>query len=304
MHEMPLVTVIIIFFNAERFLEEAINSVFDQTYHNWELLLVDDGSSDGSTAVALELAHRHPGRVRYLEHPTHANRGMSATRNLGIRNAHGKYLSFLDADDVWLPEKLSKQTALLERHPQAGMTYGRALIWSSWTDETSPRDHMLPLGVPAEILILPPNLLPQLLRNKVQSPMTSNAMLRRALLERIGGFEEAFKGMYEDQVFFSKVELHTAVYVSGSCLVKYRQHATSCSALSARAGGFRSERWPFLQWLSCYLDSMQVPVDTAVHRALRRELWPYRHPRINILISPIVEIIERARAFVANREAR
>lgn len=304
MHEMPLVTVIIIFFNAERFLEEAISSIFEQTYDNWELLLVDDGSGDGSTALAVELAHRHPRRVRYLEHPTHANRGMSATRNLGIRHAHGKYIAFLDADDVWMPEKLSEQTALLERHPQAGMTYGRALIWSSWTDENSLRDHTLPLGVPAESLISAPNLLPKLLRNKVQSPMTSNAMFRRALLEVIGGFEDEFTGMYEDQVFFSKVELNAAVYVSGSCWVKYRQHATSCSALSARVGSYLSERWPFLQWLSRYLDSMKVPVNPAVRRALRRELWPYRHPRINVLVSPIAEIIERTKAFVANREAR
>src|SRR5687768_6214760 len=95
------VSVVIIFWNAERFIQESIKSVFAQTYPAWELLLVDDGSNDGSTAVARRYTEQHPERVRSLEHPGHANRGMSASRNLGIRYAHGAYIAFLDADDVW-----------------------------------------------------------------------------------------------------------------------------------------------------------------------------------------------------------
>src|SRR5262245_62825418 len=74
----PLVSVITNFLNGEQFLAEAIESVFGQTYGNWELLLVDDGSSDGSTAIAQHYAEQHPDCVRYLEHERHANRGMSA----------------------------------------------------------------------------------------------------------------------------------------------------------------------------------------------------------------------------------
>src|ERR671930_538107 len=101
MGNQPLVSVVVIFLNAERFLQEAIESVFAQTYPAWELLLVDDGSSDESTAIAQCYAAHHAGQVRYLEHPRHANRGMSASRNLGIRHAHGAYIAFLDADDIW-----------------------------------------------------------------------------------------------------------------------------------------------------------------------------------------------------------
>jgi glycosyltransferase involved in cell wall biosynthesis len=301
MHHTPVVSVIVIFFNAEQFFEEAIQSVFDQQYRNWELLLVDDGSSDASTGLAVDLEKRYPGRVRHLEHAAHANRGMSASRNLGIQHARGEYIAFLDADDVWMPDKLSEQVSVLETYPQAGMTYGRGVIWSSWSDSAEAADYMVPLGVPAGSLIAPPNLLPNLVRNKVQTPMTSNAMLRRSVIQHVGGFEEEFTGFYEDQVFFSKVEMHTAVYVSGSCWVKYRQHAGSCSAVSARAGSYLSQRRPFLQWLGGYLDSLDIPAETPVRRALDRELWSCRHPHMNALLSPIVELIERTREFVANR---
>ena len=301
MHHTPLVSVIVIFFNAEQFFDEAIQSVFDQQYRNWELLLVDDGSSDASTGLAVDLGRRFPGQVSYLEHGAHANRGMSASRNLGIQHARGEYIAFLDADDVWMPDKLSEQVSILETYPQAGMTYGRAVIWSSWNGSAEAADYMVPLGVKTGSLIAPPELLPNLLRNKGQTPMTSNAMLRRSVIERVGGFEEEFTAIYEDQVFFSKVELHTAVYVSGSCWVKYRQHPASCSAASARAGSYLSQRQPFLQWLSGYLDSLETPAETPVRRALDRELWPYRHPHVNSLLSPILELIERTKAFVANR---
>src|SRR5438105_1562536 len=104
MSSKPLVSAITIFLNEEKFLQEAIASVFAQTYDNWELLLVDDGSTDASTEIALRYAKQYPEKVRYVEHRGHQNRGMSAARNLGIRNAKGQYIAFLDADDVWLPK--------------------------------------------------------------------------------------------------------------------------------------------------------------------------------------------------------
>src|SRR5215207_10509527 len=133
MSSKPLVSCIIIFLNAERFMREAIESVFAQTYDNWELLLVDDGSTDGSTHMALRYAERHSGKVRYLEHLGHQNRGMSASRNLGLSHAKGEYIGFLDADDVWLPHKLQQQVQILNSHPEAGMVYGTWQYWYSWT---------------------------------------------------------------------------------------------------------------------------------------------------------------------------
>src|SRR5690242_13625262 len=91
------VSVITIFLNGEQFLDQAIESVICQTFTDWELLLVDDGSTDGSTKIAKDYAARHPERIRYFEHPGHINRGMSAARNVGIANARGEYLAFIDA---------------------------------------------------------------------------------------------------------------------------------------------------------------------------------------------------------------
>ena len=90
----PLVSVITIFFNAQKFIEEAIQSVLAQTYPSWELLLVDDGSTDASTEIARGFAEQHLDKVRFLEHDSHKNRGMSASRNLGIRNAVGRIYRF------------------------------------------------------------------------------------------------------------------------------------------------------------------------------------------------------------------
>ena len=109
--DKPLVSAIIIFLNEERFIREAIDSVFAQTCENWELLLIDDGSHDGSTDIARRFAAENPGKVRYFEHQGHQNRGMSVSRNLGVRHAMGQYIAFLDADYVWLPEKLEQQVA-------------------------------------------------------------------------------------------------------------------------------------------------------------------------------------------------
>ncbi|HVX29430.1 MAG TPA: glycosyltransferase family 2 protein, partial [Nitrolancea sp.] len=111
------VSVIIIFWNAEPFLAEAVASVVAQSHPDWELLLVDDGSTDGSTEIAKQLIASDPERMRYLEHPGHANRGMSASRNLGIAHARGAYLAFLDADDVWFPQALAEQVEILRAEP-------------------------------------------------------------------------------------------------------------------------------------------------------------------------------------------
>src|SRR3954470_15736661 len=107
------VSVVVIFKDEERFLAEAVDSVFRQTFDGWELLLVDDGSTDASGEIAREQLARRPGHVRYLRHPGGANLGTGASRNMGAARARGRFLAFLDADDVWLPAKLAEQVALM-----------------------------------------------------------------------------------------------------------------------------------------------------------------------------------------------
>ena len=271
----PRISAIIIFLNEVRFLEEAVRSVLEQGLGVAELLLVDDGSSDGSAILARNLAERHQGRVRYLEHPGHQNRGMSASRNLGLAYASGEYVGFLDADDVWLPDKLAEQVAVLEREPEAGLVYGRTLIWHSGNRAAPAQDFFYDLGVEPDRLYRPPRLFELLLENKAQSPTTCNALMRRSLLDKIGGFEEVFGGMFEDQVFFAKALLEAPAYVDGRVWARYRQHPASCGARSAAAGADVGARRQFLRWLDGYLDN-QPGLDAGVRRDLRREVMQNR----------------------------
>jgi glycosyltransferase involved in cell wall biosynthesis len=140
-----------IFFNSERYITEAIDSVLAQTFTDFELLLVDDGSTDTSSAIARDYVNRSPTTVRYLEHEGHANRGMSAARNLGLRNAVGEFVALIDSDDVWRPNKLAEQLRILELHPGLGMVSGTVRYWASWAggeDRIVPSGHLQDRSIP------------------------------------------------------------------------------------------------------------------------------------------------------------
>ena len=278
----PLVTVIMIFLNAERFIEEAIRSVFAQTYDRWELLLVDDGSSDSSSELALGFARLHPLKVRYLQHPGHQNLGMSASRNLGIREARGEYVAFLDSDDVWMAEKLEEQVEILDTHPEAAMVYGATQYWYSWSghSEDTQRDFAMEPGVKPDAIVMPPTLVSALLKNQVAT--TTCGMARRNFMQEIGGYEESFRGMFEDQVFHSKVCLKAPVFVSSRCWYKYRKHPDSCCSVAERAGRHHAERLTFLNWLEAY-SSEQGVEDDELRQAIKKERWKSRHPRLSRL---------------------
>jgi glycosyltransferase involved in cell wall biosynthesis len=295
----PLVSCIVIFLDAEGFLQEAIDSIVAQTYGHWELLLVDDGSSDGSTAVAQRAAASQPDRIRYLEHPGHVNCGMSASRNRGATAARGDYLAFLDADDVWVPNKLSEQVEIMEAWPQAAMLYGRSLIWHSWNSAPDgPGDYFCELGVTPNQLIQPPRLVFLLLENRFQTPTTCNALIRKHIYDSVGGFQDEFRGMFEDQAFFTKLCLVHPVYVSDACWAWYRQHDASCCAVAERSGKALELRRPLLEWIERYFRSQRIR-DPELIRALRRELLPLRHPRIFRMLKLWRKWIRRARKKVA-----
>ncbi|TMA78855.1 MAG: glycosyltransferase family 2 protein [Deltaproteobacteria bacterium] len=294
----PLVSVVIIFWNAERFLREAIESVFAQAYANWELLLVDDGSTDGSTAIARSCVEQDPQRVRYLEHPGHANRGMSASRNLGIRNAQGAYVAFVDADDVWFSNTLEEQVGILEAYPEAAMAYGPIEYWYSWTGmpEDRERDYVEKLGVTPNTVIQPPKLLPLFLQDKAAVP--SGILVRRHVIERVGGFEDTFRGEYEDQVFCVKICLSAPIFASGQCWYRYRQHRDSCVLTGQRTGETHSARLFFLNWVTKYL-SEQKSKDRGVWRALSLEFWRFTHPRAFRLLRRGDHLVNQINGFFA-----
>lgn len=278
----PLVSVVVPVWNAERYLAEAIESVIAQTWPHWELLLADDGSTDRSPEIARSHAERYAGKagkIRCLEHPGRANRGESATRNLGLREGKGDLFAFLDADDVWLPEKLERQVPLLLERPEAGWLYGNTEYWF----EDSGRNFAPSLGLPPGTLVEPPRLLTLFLRREAAVPCTCGLLVRRAAVERTGGFDESFRSMYADQVFYARLALTAPVLVDHGCWERYRQHAGSACAVSKKEGTAQEARRVYLTWLERTLRESGISdqFDPDLWSALRRELRACRHPRLD-----------------------
>ena len=146
----PVVSVIMPFLDVARFLGEAIESVRAQTYPRWDLLLCDDGSTDGSSDIARRYAALDPARIRHLTHADGGTHGASAARNLGIAAARGEVIALLDGDDVWFPTKLEEQLAILAERPEADALYGVTELWYSWTGSPGDvaRDSRPSVGIP------------------------------------------------------------------------------------------------------------------------------------------------------------
>jgi glycosyltransferase involved in cell wall biosynthesis len=279
----PTVSVVIIFYNSKPFLEEAVESVLAQTYTEWELLLVDDGSTDSSSTIARSFEQRCPERIRYLEHAGHQNRGMSASRNYGISMARGRYIALLDSDDIWLPEKLEREVPLLENHPEVGMVYGPSQYWSAWTGQAG-QDFIDSVCVAPGTVVSPPEMFKLCYPLGAGSPPCPSALLfRRLLAEQVGGFEEEFVGLYEDQAFLAKVYLSSSILVSGECWTRYRLHPNSCCASAERAGQKGLVAIFYLDWLAQYFKDFNVQ-DPSLWRALKAKRWRYRHPTLYRLL--------------------
>jgi glycosyltransferase involved in cell wall biosynthesis/peptidoglycan/xylan/chitin deacetylase (PgdA/CDA1 family) len=281
--ERPLVSVIVIFFQAERFLEQAIESILAQSYTPIELILVDDGSTDAGMGMARSYAAGDE-RIHYVTHPGRENRGMSASRNLGLDHARGQLVAFLDADDVWLPEKLERQVDLLAAMPEVGLVWGPTEWWYSWSGDPADaeRDVALDIRVPLDSIQEPPALLQGMVERTASPPATCSALVRRAVFDRVGRFEEGFRGLYEDQVFFAKVLLQERSYASSLCLDRYRQHDASAVAAAFTAGELHAyqpnePRRVFLEWLAAYV-SRERPHDDPLRASIERALQPYRWP--------------------------
>ncbi len=281
------VSVVVSILNAAHFLQETVESVLAQSYQNWELLLIDDGSADASVAIAQGYAHRFPQTVRCLQHYEHRRRGQGASRNLGIKNAKGEFIATLDHDDVWLPNKLERQVALLDSHPQAAMVYGATQYWYTWAGGTSTmgEDYIQSPGVPANRIYEPPDLLKLTLSEQIIPPIPTDFMFRKESICNLGGFEGSFIGamsMFEDQAFLVKVYANLPVYVSDECWDRYRIHPDQHCAKVMRSGKKPDTEHFFLSWVSEYLE-LQGNNDPEIRAIINRRMWPYKHPLRNLV---------------------
>lgn len=298
MSDTPLVSVVVPFLDVAPYLAEAIESVRAQTYENWELLLCDDGGRDGSTAIARRYADLEPERIRHLTHDGGAHLGASAARNLGLRHARGGLIALLDGDDVWLPNKLADQVALLAAHADADAVYGLTELWYSWTGapEDAARDVTPPSGV-ADTTLLPRRaLLSGMLRRQVLVPCTCSIVMRADAVRRSGGFADEFTGIYDDVAFYSRLSLVASVLFVERCWDRYRQHPASTYAGVRRRGEGREARRRYLEWLESYLARSDALDDPALRVSLRAAMRRVRHPRLFGLIDGTRALFRRTRS--------
>jgi glycosyltransferase involved in cell wall biosynthesis len=276
---VPLVSIVLIFLNEERFIEEAVQSLRDQTLADWELILVDDGSTDRSTSIARELAAEDE-KIRYVDHPGHQNQGMSASRNLGVAHATAPYIAFLDADDVWEPEKLAEQLEVLESTPDVAMVVGAVRHWYSWDPAATEEDFIAFPGGMADRCVDPPEAALKLFPFGKEPGAAVDLLVRRSVLEAVGGFEDQFRGLYEDQAFNIKVFLRYRIYISSRVWLRYRRHDASFLSRTTRTEFLRG-RGDFLDW---FREDDERLADSRVKAAVRRARRELSYKR---LYSPI-----------------
>lgn len=285
---IPLISIIMPTHNAARYIGEAVESVLGQTYGNWELIIVDDASADGTEEV---VSRYNDARIRYhrverIGHP-------AGVRNAALRMATGELIAFLDADDAYFPETLDKLSRPLRKYPRLQAVYG----FAAEMDETGhplpptialvPRKQPVPPGEPAYEL-------PDGYDHSWESIVTgqiscllAGLMLRREAREAVGFFNETLCGP-EDYEYFVRLYLHD---YDGVCslpdyMYRYRIHAASLTKSPEHCDKVLSSSVRILDWL---FDELRLPAHVHVfksrsytdcYRYLARERLLHRQPEL------------------------
>jgi glycosyltransferase involved in cell wall biosynthesis len=282
---MVMVSVVTPFLNAGRYLPEAIASVQNQMCHDWEMVLVDDGSTDDGAGIVARAASADS-RIRLLRHPSGAPAGAAAARNFGILQARGEFVGFLDADDVYEPNNLQSRLQAFEAHPEVMMVYGPTRWWHPGAEH---RDWTEGMRREAGRVHEPPELLNRVaLMQLGPVPCTCGVMIRRCALELTGGFDDAFH-LYEDQTLWVKLMVRFPIYVTPVVGARYRQRNDSVTAHAQRAGVYlrtrpHEARLAFLTWVGDYARTTGL-TDISVDRALRLALASYGNNRAMLALA-------------------
>jgi len=203
----PLISVIIPTYNHGQFIEEAVESVFAQTYKNLEVIVVDDGSTDETKRIIEVFGDR----VHYYYQP---NRGPSAARNVGIKKATGEFLAFLDVDDMWMNNKLDLQLQVLKQNPHLGMV----ACGTNNIDESSAIINKYILKNFADH----DSLLKVLYISQIIPGSSSGVLVRRKCLETVGYFDESIK-IGEDWDMWLRISKEFEIYFVEEPLVSIRK---------------------------------------------------------------------------------
>lgn len=210
----PLISIILPIYNAELFLAESIDSILNQTYQNFELILLNDGSTDNSEKICLSYTDS---RIRYYKH---ANMGLAATLNKGIDISKGHYIARQDNDDISMPQRLEKQVNYLLQHPQVVLLGTRALIFSDKYPNYGQHNH------PTSSAILKFDLL-------FDNPFVhSSVMFSKEIVQSVGGYS-LNRNYYEDHHLWSALAFKGKVANLPEYLVKYRHHEKGLSKITS-----------------------------------------------------------------------
>ena len=212
---MPKVSVIIPIYNAEKFISETIESVVAQTYPDWEIIAVDDGSTDKTPEILKEYAKKLPKKVRVI---TQKNSGVSTARNNAIAVAKGGHVAFLDHDDLWMPEKLEKQVKLLDSDKKLGLVYSDC--------DMIDHEGRLKKGSLVRGKMFRGNVFNELLCANFIPLLT--AVVKKGVLDEVGAFDPKYKIAEEYDLFLRIAERYPIDFVEQP-LAKYRVHGGRAS---------------------------------------------------------------------------
>ena len=208
----PKISVITPTFNSACFLPDTIESVLTQTLQDWEMIIVDDGSTDNTQEVVARYLRSHPGKIKYFRQD---NGGTAQARNRAIRESKGEYLAFLDADDLWLPEKLAVQIPTMEAHPEL-------CLISSETYAIDAQNNRIGHWKVAQM----PNTFEYLLEANHIYNLT--VIARKSCVERIGYFDERLK-VSQDYDLWLRLVKRFPFKVLYTPLAQYRVHLNNIS---------------------------------------------------------------------------
>lgn len=211
---IPKVSVLVPAYNAMEYLPETISSVLSQTYQNFEIIIVNDGSSDHIENWFEQLLDQ---RIRLV---SQSNQGLASARNTGLAEARGEYIAFIDADDLWLPTKLERQVSVLDSSPDIGLVY----TWIDLIDEDGK-----PLGKVRKNRARGNVWLDLTVHNIVECG--SVALVRRICFEKVGNFDSTLPfSCSEDWDMWLRIAAHYSFEVVQEPLVRYRYHSTNLSS--------------------------------------------------------------------------
>lgn len=214
---MPRVSIIIPVYNSEKFIRETILSVLSQNYHDYEIIVVDDGSIDNSSSIL----HSFGDKIKYFYQE---NQGLSCSRNFALHQAQGEFIAFLDQDDLWLPDKLRMQVSFLESHKEAAMVF---------TDSHIINEKGIIQGRLFRGLNIPQGHIFEQLFLFDFIPLLS-VLIRKTIFEQVGEFAPHL-GIAEDYDLFLRVSKKYPVYLINFPLAKYRIHSSNASRDTEKA---------------------------------------------------------------------